>query len=558
MANILSKIKAKIKIKKDMTQFNTVHYIVSMLKAYDIRHIVTSPGRQNSFFNSIIQNDDYFKCYSVVDERSAAYVATGIAFETGEPVVISCTGATASRNYLSALTEAYYRKLPIIALTFFDYNSNIFSMSPQFVDRSLSQKDIKNLSIELPRINDESDKKRLLTYLNAAFVTAKYKHEPVHIDSPSFFNYNLNSTELPCDIWTTKYYEYDFEYLKDELKNKKIGIYIGSHAKFHKNLETAISSFAESYDAVVFCDHTSNYHGKNKILITKASTSQIRKISPNIIIDLGHISGDYHSFRLFSCNNIWRISEDGNFKSRQNVPVRKFFNCSEFEFFRSLINDSSEKIEFHKTIKPISEQYEIPSLELSNPLVCYELSKRLPQNASLHLAILNSLRSMDCFELETGIDVNSNVGGFGIDGTLSSVIGQSLVSSERLHFCVVGDLAFFYDMNALGLKNIHKNLRIIVVNNNKGIEFKLNFEMQKLLGDNVDPFIAAAGHYKGGLKSWVESCGFKYIKAETKEEFLTNIDSFCSENFDKPVVFEITTTDNAEQDCFKKMLKHNK
>lgn len=156
-----------------------------------------------------------------------------------------------------------------------------------------------------------------------------------------------------------------------------------------------------------------------------------------IIIDLGHISGDYHSFRLFSCNNIWRISEDGSFKSRQNVPVRKFFNCSEFEFFRLLINDSSEKIEFHKNIKQISEQYEIPSLGLSNPFVCYELSKRLPQNASLHLAILNSLRSMDCFELETGVDVNSNVGGFGIDGALSSVIGQSLVSSERLHFCVI-------------------------------------------------------------------------------------------------------------------------
>ena len=74
--------------------YNTIHYIIAMLKAYKIKNII--------------------------DERSAAYVATGLAYETQEPVVITCTGATASRNYLSALTEAYYKNLPIIALTFFD------------------------------------------------------------------------------------------------------------------------------------------------------------------------------------------------------------------------------------------------------------------------------------------------------------------------------------------------------------------------------------------------------------------------------------------------------
>ena len=87
--------------------YNTLHYIISELKSYGIKYIVASPGTQNSTFNGIVQDDPFFKCFSVVDERSAAYVALGIAEESGEPVVITCTGATAARNYMSAMTEAW-------------------------------------------------------------------------------------------------------------------------------------------------------------------------------------------------------------------------------------------------------------------------------------------------------------------------------------------------------------------------------------------------------------------------------------------------------------------
>lgn len=78
--------------------------------------------------------------FSVVDERSASYVATGLAFEKGEPVVITCTGATASRNYLSAMTEAFYRNIPLIALTFHNPSGNEYNMTPQYLDRSVTQK----------------------------------------------------------------------------------------------------------------------------------------------------------------------------------------------------------------------------------------------------------------------------------------------------------------------------------------------------------------------------------------------------------------------------------
>lgn len=91
--------------------------VVSLLKQYGVKRIIASPGTTNKVLVWSLQQDSFFEIYSSVDERSAAYLACGMAAESGEPVAITCTGATASRNYLSGLTEAYYRKLPVIAIT---------------------------------------------------------------------------------------------------------------------------------------------------------------------------------------------------------------------------------------------------------------------------------------------------------------------------------------------------------------------------------------------------------------------------------------------------------
>ena len=91
--------------------------LIALLKAHNIRKIVASPGTTNICFVGSLQSDPYFEIYSSVDERSAAYIACGLARESGEPVVLSCTGATASRNYAPGLTEAYYSNVPVLAVT---------------------------------------------------------------------------------------------------------------------------------------------------------------------------------------------------------------------------------------------------------------------------------------------------------------------------------------------------------------------------------------------------------------------------------------------------------
>ena len=112
----------------------------------------------------------------------------------------------------------------------------------------------------------------------------------------------------------------------------------------------------------------------------------------------------------------------------------------------------------------------IEELPLSNAWMCQQTAHRLPQNSVLHLAILNSLRSWNLFDTPNSVYSYSNVGGFGIDGCISSCVGASLVNKQKLYFCVSGDLATFYDLNVLGNRHIGNNFRLLVSNNGTGFE----------------------------------------------------------------------------------------
>lgn len=557
-------VKLKFKIKKDKKmqeskKYTTIHYLAAILKNYNITNAIISPGTQNACFNLLLQHySNIFNLHSVVDERSAAYVATGISEEIQQPVIITCTGATASRNYLSALTEAYYRKLPIIAVTFFNYTNNEHSLGAQFVDRSVSQNDIKTLSVELPVLNNEKDKERLLVLLNTAITTALIKKMPVHINCPSPFTFEEieKNLALPDDFWTTEIYNLkNLDMAKGELKNKNVAIFIGSHEKFSKLETETLSNFAVSHDAPIFCDHTSNYKGANKILVSQAAFIDL-KIKPDIVIDIGNVSGEYATPLILGNARIWRVAEYDNLKCRYNKPVEKFFNCTEQEFFTKLTTEKQSG--YYSYLKPLIDNITIPVLPLSMPLVCSKLAEFIPQNSTLHLAILNALRGMNYFTVPDNVDTSSNVGGFGIDGALSTVVGHSIANPNKTHFCIIGDLAFFYDMNILGNRHIGNNLKIIVVNNNRGEEFRLNWLLEKSFGNKTDDFVAAAGHYKNGVKLWAESCDFEYLSASTKSYFEKQIHEFCIKDFEKPAIFEVFTTDEDEKNAQCLMMAHNK
>ena len=152
------------------TDEKNAQIVIALLKAHGIRLIVANPGIANLAFVGSVQSDPWFTVYSGVDERHSAYLACGIAAESGEAVVLSCTGATSSRNYLPALTEAYYRKLPILAVTSshpFSLNGNLW---PQMIDRTSLPKDAVKYSIQCPFPNTKKDEEDCVSNVNKAIM----------------------------------------------------------------------------------------------------------------------------------------------------------------------------------------------------------------------------------------------------------------------------------------------------------------------------------------------------------------------------------------------------
>jgi len=190
------------------------------------------------------------------------------------------------------------------------------------------------------------------------------------------------------------------------------------------------------------------------------------------------------------------------------------------------------------------------------------LHNRLPSGCELHLGILNSLRSWDFFQVDDSIKTNCNVGGFGIDGGMSTLIGASLANPNRLYFGVFGDLAFFYDMNVLGNRHVGNNVRIMLVNNGKGNEFRLSMHPCNQFGDDADAFMAAAGHYgnksKNLVKHYAEDLGYKYITASSKDGFQDAIDVFVNTDIKQSIIFEVFTDMADERDALDMLLMTKK
>ena len=310
----------------------------------------------------------------------------------------------------------------------------------------------------------------------------------------------------------------------------------------------------------MFCDHTANYAGKNRVLSAVAGDLAELKELPDLVIDLGSVSGDYSAGSLFKGRRVWRISEDRKFHNRHGAElVEKLFFCSERFFFHALC-DVEGDTKYYETVKKAVPDTKMPMVPLSNIYAASKLCKQIPKNSFLHLGILNSLRSMNYFALDPSVTVSSNVGGFGIDGALSTALGQALADPNRLSFCLLGDLAFFYDMNALGNRHLSKNLRILLINNARGVEFRLNSSLERLFGADSDALIAAHGHF-GSAQGWAESMGLLYRRADTKDAFDAEIKAFCDPDPDKyahPVLLEVFTDAENEQTALSNLRAFNR
>lgn len=538
------------------TNERNIQMLIYLLKANNIRKVIINPGTMNMSFVNSLQNDSFFELYSCVDERSACYMACGLSVESDEPVVLTCTGATASRNYNPGLTEAYYRKIPIVAVTCTPHLANVGQNIPQVLDRSIQHNDTNKISVYIPPIKCENDEWNNTILLNKAILELRRNGGgPIHINLGTELTRVFDLKELPKFRIIKRYNINDL--LPRLNDNNKIGIYIGNHKKMSEKLIESIDEFCEKYNAVVLCDQTSNYNGKYKILANIICDQEMYKFNGNnfdLIIHIGDVSGSY---MVINTREVWRVNPDGEIRDsfRKLTNVFEMDEFSFFEKYNSFIENKKDISFYEKWLNEYNSFEDLFSkcqLPFSNVWIAREISKHMKKNSVVHLAILNSLRSWNYCNVDSSIRFYSNTGGFGIDGIMSTVIGASFYDKSKNYFAVIGDLAFFYDLNSLGNRHISNNLRILLINNGCGTEFHNYSHPANILGDGkISNYIAADGHFgkksRTLVKDFAENLGFEYISADSKESCIEKIDYFVSDKiYDKPLIFEVFTSSDDE------------
>ena len=541
-----------------------VQMLVALLKKHEIKKVIASPGTTNLEFVATLQHDNEFEMYSCVDERSAAYMACGLAAESGEPVVITCTEATASRDYYPGLTEAYHRKLPVLAVTCLHDYSLIGHLEPQVIDRSVSPVDSIKLKVNIPTIKDANDEWNSMVLMNKAILElTRNGGGPVHINLPWMDRgFDLVERVLP-DVHAI--YRYFPEDVLPQLPEGRIAVFVGSHNDWSSEATQILDDFCAANDAVVLCDHTSKYKGKYRVLSAlMAMQSHTYPVlsSIDLLIHIGEESGDSEAMKkLKSVKDVWRVNKDGEirdtFKKLSNV-----FEMSEEYFFKYYTKESAEKTEYLRACKTCATSLnrQIPELPFSSVYVASQMSKVLPENSVIHLGVSDTIRAWSMFELPETVRSSCNAGCRGIDGCVSALIGASFANPNGIYYGVVGDLTFFYDLNSLGNRNIKNNVRILLLNNNGGNIFKhIGAPAYRMMGiDNADVYVAAANHFGKKsptlVKHFAEDLGFEYLTANNKESFAKACERFTTSDITvQPMLFEIFTEATDDSQAFELM-----
>ena len=533
--------------------------LLSLLKQYGIRKIVVSPGSRHFVFVHSLEADSFFKLYSVVDERSAAFFALGLMQQTGEIVAVTCSSGTACMNYGSAIVEAYYQHLPLLILSSDRLPQFLNQMEDQMYDQLDTFTNCTKYQGQLPVVNNAFDEWYCNRIINEAFLELTHHgNGPVHMNIPfeAHDTDRFEAKEIPVvrkiNISTSSLTSEKWEDYGEQLKGKKVMIVWGQSVAMTKQLEDAVTEFTRNFDAVILTDKISNCHHPRAVTNTTVVWRALRPLErvvlkPDIVISVGanYIFNNELKGYLRPANmKHWQVGKEDKvcdpFRS-----LTEIFEMEEDFFFRAITANSTftNEGEYADSWLNISRLPLLPTPDYNELYAIGALMNSLPKNVDLQLANSCTIRMAHFFPTDSSIRVNCNRGVNGIDGSMSTAIGFS-ADNLRPTFYITGDLSFFYDMNSLWIRHLSSKMRILLINNGGGAVMygSLNNEMRKTL----PPHIGA--EHGISAKGWVESVGFKYLSAHSKEEVDEGVKVLCDITIEQPIILEVFTTINSDID----------
>lgn len=534
--------------------------LVALLKKFQIKKIVVSPGSRHNKLVNTLQADNYFKLYLVVDERSAAFFALGLIQESGEPVAVTCSSGTACMNYGSAIVEAFYQRLPLLVLSSDRVPELLNQCEDQMYDQASTFINCTKYHCQLPVIDTPRDEWYCNRIINEALIELNHHGRgPVHINIPFAAHHgaNYDVESLPDARKITLHQlpmsSSEWETISARLKGKKVMVVWGQAVYPLKEVEKAENSFSEKYNVAVLTDKMSNCHAKNAIINTTITMSIMKEnqapaLQPDVVISIG---ANY----IFN-NELKRYLKNGKaehwqvgFEDKVCDPfhtLTDIFEMPETYFFNMLSENCESKTNgsYFAEWKAIADIPTLPQMQYCELYAITKLMSQLPANCDLQLANSQTIRMAHYIPIKESIRVNCNRGVNGIDGSMSTAVGFGADSNKPL-FYITGELSFFYDMNSLSIRHLSNKTRILLINNQGGA---VMYDQPRNTPVEGLPIYLAAGETKTA-KGWVESLGFKYLSAKNKEEVDAGVNVLLDESINQPVLLEVFTNLSEDRYC---------
>ena len=472
-----------------------VQKIVSACESYGIKHIVVCPGSRNAPFSIAFDNHPAFSTYVVHDERSAAFFALGMIDQLGSPVAIVCTSGSAIQNFSPAVSEAFYRQLPLVVISADRPKNWIDQGDGQTIRQSNV---LRDHAMYVTELSDDTESDEYSWYanreLNQAFsqVTNPWKgpihinvglHEPLYdvqeVKESTFSKVEFVATENIID-------KEILSNLRKEISGKVL-VLCGQMNR-NDSLQKILADFAENTNVAVLVENTSNLSDTRFVhcidrTLNLISEGEIEKFIPDLLITLGDavVSKKIKTFlRKNKPKQHWKIGYAfPHMDTYQSVT--HIFQTDAVSFFKQILSEQSE---IHSNnygslwrqkdylAKDKSVEF-LDHVEFSDLQVFDYIFQYLPEKSILHMANSSVVRYCQLFDPIPGIDFYGNRGTSGIDGSTSTAVGASVANQDKLHVLITGDVSFFYDSNALWNNYLGKNLRVILINNSGGGIFRI-------------------------------------------------------------------------------------
>ncbi|GEC78773.1 2-succinyl-5-enolpyruvyl-6-hydroxy-3-cyclohexene- 1-carboxylate synthase [Flavobacterium aquatile] len=523
--------------------------IIEIFRVKGIQHIVISPGSRNAPLTIGFVNNPNFTCYSIADERCAAFFALGIAQQINKPVAVVCTSGSALLNYYPAFAEAFYSEIPLIVLSADRPKSKIDIGDGQTIrqENVFANHSLFNANLdEFP--SDEND-----LLINEAINTAFAKCGPVHINAP--FEEPLYETveelsvkpKIVSEEIVNNQIEDISSFANDWNTSKKKLVLIGG-LNPNEIEQKYLDILGNDASVVVMTEVTSNVHHPNYVtnidtIITPFTEQDFLEFQPDILLTFGGmiVSKRIKAFlRKYQPTQHWHIDKLRAYDTYGCLT--KHFEVAPNKFFESFVlkTTSTEsnyqekllKIKGLRSTKHVEYLSKIPFTDLK----AFDIVlPKLKPNSQLQISNSSPIRYAQLISINSTIEVFCNRGTSGIDGSTSTAIGAAS-ASKKPTVLIAGDIGFLYDSNGLWNNYIPKNFKIILMNNGGGGIFRI------LPGHDESPVFNTFFETSHCLTAehLAKMYGFEYLTSSKEATLEKGLEAMFAQN-EKPVLLEVFT-----------------